>query len=211
MRWLKNDKPVNSIGPLVIHHPTQNDNGQYKCIARNKFGTVVSQPYPIEIHSNVHNDIHYGVFCEPKITNTNQIERSLLCRFKRNGRMHRKRSASDGGSQVPSSAKRKKINVAEDNSVTINCDVNRLDRKGNQWSVRWRKDGKVIRQSALNEHGSDLSNSNAMENHLFRDDGRLNMDAKNGSITLSSAIPSDAGIYEVKILLLFLKITNFLL
>ncbi|XP_055311098.1 tyrosine-protein kinase-like otk isoform X2 [Sitodiplosis mosellana] len=200
IRWLKNGKPVNSIGPLVIRHPTQSDNADYKCMARNKIGTVVSQPYRVEIHANAlqHNMVHYAVFCEPKITNANHIEKSLLCRYERNGRFHRKRSASEGGSQSSSTtSKRKKISVAEDNSVTINCDVNRLDRKANQLSVRWKKDGKVIRQSDI---GSDSFNGNPMETPSFRDDGRINMDAKNGSITIASTIPSDAGVYECSIL-----------
>lgn len=205
VRWLKNGKPVKSIGPLVIRHPTQNDGADYECLARNKIGIVVSQPYRVEIHANPHNMVHYAVFCEPKITNANHIEKSLLCRYKRNGRFHRKRSASEGGSQSSlTTSKRKKITVAEDNTATINCDVNRLDRKVNQLSVRWKKDGKVIRQSALSEHGSELFNGNPMETSLFRDDGRINMDTKNGSITIASTIPSDAGVYEVSYWLRYL-------
>ncbi|XP_031627847.1 tyrosine-protein kinase-like otk [Contarinia nasturtii] len=203
VRWFKNGKPVNSIGPLVIRHPTQNNNGNYKCMARNKIGMVVSEPYRLEIHANnAHNAIHYGVSCEPKITrrnttNSNQYEKSLLCRYKRGGRLHRKRSASEGGgSQIASStSKRKKISIAEDNSATINCDVSRLDRKGNQVSVRWRKDGKVLRQASLNEQS--LSHTNTMETPLL---SRVNMDSKNGSITIANTIPSDAGIYECTIL-----------
>lgn len=199
IKWLKNGKPVpglNSIDPLVIRHPTQNDNAVYKCVARNKIGTVISQPYRVEIHANAHNMVHYAVFCEPKITNENHIEQSLLCRYKRNGRVHRKRSASENGTQSLSTiSKLKKINVAEEKSATINCDVNRLDRKTNQLSVKWKKDGKVIRQSVLGgiEHGSDSFSGNP----LFRDD-RIIMDTKNGSITIALAIPSDAGSYEVR-------------
>lgn len=203
VRWFKNDEPVNSIGPLVIRHPTQNDNGYYKCTARNKIGMVVSEPYRVEIHgNNVHNVIHYAISCEPKITQRNstnlnatkyQSEKSLICRYTRGGRLHRKRSASDGGGSQTS--KRKKISIAEEKSVTINCDVNRLDRKGNQVSVRWRKDGKVIRQAMLNEQS--VSHTNTMETSMFRDDGRINMDSKNGSITIANTIPSDAGTYEV--------------
>lgn len=193
---MKNDKPISSIGALVIHHPTESDTGYYKCEARNKIGTIVSEPYRVEIQANPHNSYHNGVYCESRTT-ADHIENTLLCRFKRNGRMHRKRSASENGSQS-SSSKRKKINVAEDNPATLNCDVNRLDRKSNQISVQWKKDGKVIRQSALNEQTNDMSYANPMENPMFRDDGRIVMNSKNGSITINSTIPSDAGIYEVK-------------
>lgn len=194
VRWFKNGKPFNINGPLVIHHPNQNDDGYYKCLARNKIGSIVSEPYLLEIHANAHNSIHSTIICETKFTAIKHIENGLVCRYKRAIRLHRKRSTSDGGSQLSQTSKRKKINVAEDNLATINCDGN---RKGNQVSVRWKKDGKIIRQTVLNEPGNDLSNLNPMENPLFRDDGRITIDPKNGSITIASAIPSDAGIYEV--------------
>lgn len=195
VRWLKNGKPVSTKnGLLVIHHPIQNDNGYYKCMARNKIGVVVSEPYLVEIHANAHNSIHSTMYCEAKIAGTNHNEKSLVCRHKRTVRFHRKRSTSEVGSQLSQTSKRKKINVAEDNSATINCDGN---RKGNQVSVRWKKDGKLIRQTVLNEPDNDSSNSNPMENPLFRDDGRITIHPKNGSITIASAMPSDAGLYEV--------------
>lgn len=185
IQWLKNGESIDSIGSLVIRHPSQNDNGNYKCVARNKAAIVVSKPYNIEIHPNTYNSYHYAVFCEPKITHANPFEKSLLCRYKRNGRLHRKRSATEGGSQSSSStSKRKKITVAENGSTTINCNVSRLDRKASQVSVKWKKDGKEI----LNEQN---------KNPVFRDDGRIIMDKKNGSIRIVSAIPSDNGAYEV--------------
>lgn len=199
IRWLKNGEPIISIGSVVvIRHPSQSDNGSYKCIARNKAAIVVSKPYNIEIHANTYNSVHYAVFCEPKITHANQFEKSLLCRYKRNGRLHRKRSATEGGSQSLPTSKRKKITVAENGSTTLNCDVGRLERKASQVSVRWKKDGKLIRQSILNEPGNnDMGGLSSMENPLFRDDGRIIMDKKNGSIKIVSAIPSDDGVYEV--------------
>lgn len=193
---MKNGQPIDSTASLVLHHPTPNDDANYKCVARNQIGTIVSEPYRVEIHALARNAYHNIVYCEPKITE--QREKTLICRYKHSGRIHRKRSASDGGSQPTS--KRKKINVAEDNSATINCDASRVDRKG-QVSVRWKKDGKLIRQSVLSDHTADTSNANSLENPLFRDDGRLTLDSKTGSITIASTIPSDAGIYEVSMML----------
>lgn len=200
IQWLKNGKPLNSSNTLVMHHPMPNDNGIYKCIARNKFGSIESQPLHVKIHSNIHNLIHSMWMCDIKINNINAMERILQCRYTHNNRSHRKRSASDGGSQLLSSSKRKKISVAENNAATINCDVNRLERKTNQISVRWKKDGKLMRQLMLNDNANnDMSNMNPMENRML--DGRIIVDSKNGSMTITSVIPSDSGIYEVSCLL----------
>lgn len=157
----------------------------------------------VEIDNTV-NDTHGAFMCDLETTNTSPLETTLMCRYEHindvhNGRFHRKRSASEGGSQLLSTSKRKKISVAENHLATISCDVSRLERKMSQVSVRWKKDGKLIRQSMLNEPNTDMM-SNPMENPLIRDDGRIIMDSKNGSITITSTIPSDSGIYEVCLL-----------
>lgn len=209
IKWLKNQKPLGLNDSLIIRHPNQNDNGYYTCIARNKFGTIKSHPYRIEIHAGAYNSYHnMAMFCEPKINDVYRNEKYLVCWYKYSGgggdnrgrRLHRKRSATETGSQ---SSKRKKLTIAEDNLATINCDVSGLDRKAYQMSVRWKKDGKITRQSMLNEANNDMSNLNPMENPMFRDDGRITMDTKNGSIKIASTIPSDAGVYEVSTLPLF--------
>lgn len=197
VRWLKDGKPLKSIGLLMIHHPTQNNNGYYKCIAHNKAGTIESKPYHIVIHTNGHNTFHLSaIVCEPITNPTTQTEeRSLVCRYKHNGvRLHRKRSTMEVANQL---SKRHKLTIAEDNSATIHCDVSPLDRKANQASVRWKKDNKLIRQWILNAPNNDISNGNLFENPLFRDDGRITIDSKNGSIKISTTIPSDSGVYEV--------------
>lgn len=198
-RWMKNDKPISSSsigGALVIRHPSETDTGYYKCAARNKIGTIFSQPYRVEIQANPHNSYHNGILCESKVIGDRPIGSHLVCRYKRSGRLHRKRSALENGSQQLS-PKRKKINVAEDNAATLNCDLNRLDRKSNQLSVKWKKDGKEFRQLILNEQANDMAHTNLMESSMFRDDGRIIVNPKNGSITINSTIPSDAGVYEV--------------
>lgn len=203
IRWYKDDKPLKSIGLLMIHHPTQTNNGYYKCVAHNRAGVIESEPYRLEIHTNDHNSIHSSeIFCEPIINLANQMnERSLICRYKHNGsgRLHRKRSTTEGGSQSSvSPSKRRKLAIAENSSTTIHCDVSHLDRNANQISVRWRKDNKLIRQSMLNAPNNDITNGmNPFENPLFRDDGHITMDSKNGSITIAATIPSDSGVYEV--------------
>lgn len=204
IRWYKDGKPLNSIGLLMIHHPTPANNGYYKCVAHSAAGTVESEPYHIEIHANDHNAIHLSeILCEPAINRANQmIERSLVCRYQHNGgRLHRKRSTTEGGNQSTSlpASKRRKLAIAEDGTVTIHCDVGHSDRKANQISVRWKKDNKLIRQSMLNAPNNGMSNGNLFENPMFRDDGHIIMDSKNGSITIARTMPSDSGVYEVSI------------
>lgn len=201
IQWLKDGEPLNIVGSLIIRYPTQNDSGYYKCLARNKFGTVESHPLLVDIHPNTHNAFHSIWICELKISNDNYMEKNLLCRFKRKGRSHRKRSALDGGSQLYQTSKRKKITVAEDITAMINCDVSRLGGKAKDLSVRWKKDGKLIRQSTLISANIDMQTPSPTENPLFH--GRIIMNPKNGSITITATIPSDSGIYEVSLVFLF--------
>lgn len=220
IRWYKDDKPLKSIGLLMIHHPTQTNSGTYKCRAHSAIGMVESEPYRIEIHTNDRNSIHSSseIFCEPIVNHTNEMkERSLVCRYKHNGsRLHRKRSTTEGGSQSSSSSsslpasKRRKLAIAEDSSATIHCDVSHLDRKASQISVRWKKDNKLIRQSMLNAPNNDISNGSPFENPHFRDDGRITMDSKNGSITIAATIPSDSGLYEVRVFRIQCRFTQLI-
>lgn len=205
-QWLKNDKPLNVHPPsssLLLRYPTQKDSGSYKCVAfnegldPNKFGRVESLPLHVEIYNSC-NDTHATFMCNLKNVNTSPLEKTLMCRYENSARFHRKRSASESGSQLLSTSKRKKIAVAENDSATISCDVSRFERKMNQVSVHWKKDGKLIRQSMLNEPNTDMSMANPIEYPQFRDDGRIIMDSKNGSITITSTIPSDSGIFEVR-------------
>lgn len=206
IEWFKDDKPLASIGLLMIHNPTQANNGNYKCRAHNMAGMIESKSYHIEIQPyhiemNAHNALHSSeLICESAIDRSSQIvKRSLICRYKHNGsRLHRKRSTTDVGSESASS-KVRKLKIAEDDSVTINCDVSHLDRKANQLSVRWKKDNKLIRQWMLNAPKNGISNENQFANPLFRDDGRITTDSKNGSIKISATIPSDSGVYEVSV------------
>lgn len=126
----------------------------------------------------------------------------LLCRRNKNRRSHRKRSASDESIQHPEALQRpvrKRANIAEDDSAVLNCDFKHLDRHSPEIGIQWRKDGKLIRQSILNDPNDDAASMNLMENPLFRVDGRISMHSQNGSLIISSTIPSDGGVYECSV------------
>lgn len=204
IEWFKDGKPLKSVGLLIIHNPTQNNNGNYKCRAYNVAGMTESEPFHVEIQpyhieQTAHNSFHSSeLFCESADMLDNQIEkRALVCRYKHNSaRLHRKRSTTEVGSGL-SSSKQRKLKIDEDDSVTMHCDFSHLDRKANQLSVRWKKDNKLIRQFRLNAPNHDVSNEKPFENPLIRDDSRITTDPKNGSIKINSTIPSDSGVYEV--------------
>lgn len=199
IRWFEDDKPRHSIGSLI--NLTENYNGYYKCTAHNKAGKVESKPYYIEIHTTGHKPRQSTeIFCEPILESTNQLgERSLLCRYKYNGSRLYRRSTSEGESQSSFPIlKRRKLKIAEDNPASIHCDELNPNRKANQVSVRWKKDNKLIREVMLNAPNIDISSGNVLENPL-KSDGRITIDSKNATITISPTIPSDSGVYEVSL------------
>lgn len=215
MHWYKDNQPIELDSSieiikkshrLTIHHPKKQHTGNYKCIARNIIGSIESTPYRIEIYDDNHNSLHSSLVCADLNTKFNENGNILLCR--RNHRMHRKRSASDEPPPPPPQHHqpdalqkpiRKRISIDESDSTVLNCDLKHLDRRSPDIGVRWKKDGKLIRQSNLNEQIDDTTSINPMENPLMRSDGRISMHSKNGSLIIAATIPSDAGIYECSI------------
>lgn len=210
VRWLKDNQPAEldstiEIFPkshrLNIRHPNKNHSGNYKCLARNSIGSIESKPYRIEIYDDNHKSVRSSLICADLNTKFNENKNILLCRRNKNRRSHRKRSASDESIQHPDALQkpvRKRVNVAEDNSAVLNCDFKHLDRHSPEINILWKKDGKLIRQSILNDPNDDVASMNLMENPLFRD-GRISMNSQNGSLIIASTIPSDGGVYECSV------------
>lgn len=213
VRWLKDNQPAELDSTieifakshrLNIRHPKKNHSGNYKCLARNSAGSVESEPYRIEIYDDSHSSVRNSLICADLNTKFNENNKNiLLCRRNKNRRSHRKRSASDESIQQPEALQkpvRKRANVAEDNSAVLNCDFKHLDQHSPEISIRWKKDGKVIRQSILNDPNDDVASMNLIENPLFRADGRISMHSQNGSLIITSTISSDGGVYECSVL-----------
>lgn len=211
VRWLKDNQPAEldltidifaKSHRLNIRHPKKNHSGNYKCLARNLVGSVESEPYQIEIYDENHSSVRSSLICSDLNKKFKENKNMLLCRRNKNRRSHRKRSASDESIQHPEAlqkAVRKRANIAEDDSAVLNCDFKHLDRNSQEISIRWKKDGKLIRQSILNDPNDDATSMNLMENPLFRADGRISMHSQNGSLIITSTIPSDGGVYECSV------------
>lgn len=211
VRWLKDNQPAELDSTieifaeshrLNIRHPNKNHSGNYKCLARNAVGSVESEPYRIEIHDDNHSSVRSSLICADLNTKLNENKNILLCRRNKNRRSHRKRSASDESIQHLEALQKpvsKRANVAEDDSAVLNCDFKHLDRRSPEINIRWKKDGKLIRQSILNDPNDDAASMYLMENPLFRADGRISMHSQNGSLIIASTIPSDGGVYECSI------------
>lgn len=218
--WFKDNQPIqldasteiiSKSHRLTIHHPKKSHSGSYKCLARNTIGIIESDPYRIEIYEDNHsNALHTPLVCADLNTKFSSNGNILLCRRNRSSRSvssHRKRSASAVAADEPSNhhpdalqkPNRKRISTGEGDLAVLNCDLKHLDRRSPEIGVRWKKDGKLIKQSNLNEQTDDIANVNPMENPLFRADGRIIMHSKNGSLIIAQTIPSDAGIYECSI------------
>lgn len=185
---------------LTIHHPIKSDSGIYKCIARNRIGSIQSRPFKVEfLPTDVNHMQRAVVVCARLERYLADDSTALMCRYRKNAyRSQTKRSANDEPEALQKPA-RKRLNVDEARGATLICDMRHIDRD-EQLIVRWKKDGKLIRQASLNGMStSDSININPMENPLLRDDGRLSVNSKNGSLIITSTIPSDTGFYECSI------------
>lgn len=204
IRWIKDNQFVEASKlieidshRLRIHYPNRIDSGIYKCIARNRIGSIQSKPFKIEFSCSeyYHASHHHALVCAHLNRKSVNDSTALLCRCKHNDRRSQaKRSANDEPDALQKPA-RKRQNVDETRGTVLNCDMRHIER-GGQLIVRWKKDGKLIRQANLNGMHSDSININPMENPLLRDDGRLSVHTKNGSLLIASTIPSDSGFYE---------------
>lgn len=203
IRWIKDNQfvePTKRIEidshRLIIRHPSKIDGGIYKCIARNRIGSIQSKPFKVDFSFSDH---RLSYECTHSNRKSADDSSALLCRYQRynDRRLQAKRSADDEP-ETPHKPARKRLNVDEARGTVLNCDMRHIDR-GEQLIVRWKKDGKLIRQANLNGLSSDPININPMENPLLRDDGRLTVHTKNASLIIASTIPSDSGFYECSI------------
>lgn len=208
IRWIKDNQFVEPASKhieldahrLTIRHPIRGDSGVYKCIARNRIGSIQSKPLKVEfLAADGYHVNRHPLVCARFNRDSTDDSTALLCGYKRNDyRSQAKRSANDEPEALQKPA-RKRFNVDEARGAILNCDMRHIDRDA-QLIVRWKKDGKLIRQASLNGMSTgDSININPLENPLLRDDGRLSVHTKNGSLIITSTIPSDSGFYECSV------------
>lgn len=189
---------------LILIRPNSNDSGNYYCLARNQIGSARSDPYNLKILENVSdtsNVTHTGFKCQGG-KNADDLNRNrndfgptfnlrhsqnelveLLCRGKRSGK-----TINDND---PRQVNRKFFSINENRPALLNCDLRTVDRNTNGLVV-WKKDGKHFREIDLNI----VEDINLLESQLQHESGRISVNRKNGSLIISSTVPSDAGIYD---------------
>ncbi|EDW10218.2 tyrosine-protein kinase-like otk [Drosophila mojavensis] len=93
-----------------------------------------------------------------------------------------------------------RITVKEQSPIQMPC-VYQLPesyRQGNSVTLRWRKDGKPLRQVELGL-GSSTTSEPQLET-LLREDARLTLNKETGSLHFASVLASDAGVYQCQLL-----------
>ncbi|KAH8362345.1 hypothetical protein KR200_000746 [Drosophila serrata] len=184
---------------LVVRQPTASDDGLYRCTASNAAGRVMSkQGYVYQ--SNLK--------CLPRLPrrkNQKLLEswnkQTFLCRGKRGG--------SGGIESLPAAPKDLRIVqgptdqvvIKEGEPTALTCLYELPAELQNQRiQLRWRKDGKILRQVELGGsvpipgHSSDSG-----KDALLREDARLVLHKQNGTLSFASIIASDAGQYQCQL------------
>lgn len=216
IRWFKNDVELMPLidlvefeaHKLILKNPDHNADGNYRCWARNQIGTIRSDLYRLEVDSDnmalSANRRHYGFKCAHHphkksdadvIVHANKVATTLLCRGKRSG-VAIKRNADQPIPDAIKQGVRRQLSTHENRQAVLNCDLKHVDKDGDNVLVKWNRDGKLIRQMTLNGPASDVADTNIMENPMLRSDEHISLNNKNGSLTIASTVPSDAGIYD---------------
>lgn len=183
---------------LAIQRPTMNDNGTYRCMAHN--GRAMVESDNIDILIADHGE---------------QKQRDLCTNWRRNGipaalvrvsatnrivarALRHMRSIADDRMQILCRSKRdgvlKKdaLIVESGNPTILNCNMRNVDRSS-ALKVNWSKDGKYYRHIIITGDDEAQSPDDDVNN------SRVSQSARNGSLVISSTIPSDGGIYECSV------------
>lgn len=216
IRWFKNDielQPLDDLiefesHKLILKNPTHDTDGSYRCTAHNQIGTIRSDLYRLEVENdnaepNV-NRRHYGFKCahhphkkvsSDVIDHANKVSTTLLCRGKRSG-FAAKRSADESAPDAMKQGARRQLSVPENRQAVLSCDLKHVDKNGDNVLVKWKRDGKLVRQVKLNGPASDVADTNIMENPMLRSDEHILLNNKNGSLIITATVPTDAGVYD---------------
>lgn len=214
IRWFKNDAELQPLvdriefesHKLILMNPNAEMDGSYRCTARNQIGTIRSDLYRLEVETDVaEENVHrhqYGFKCAHHphkkvngdgINHANKVSTTLLCRGKRSGfAAHRNADEPDTLKQ----GARRQLSVHENRQAVLNCDLRHVDKNGDNVLVKWKRDGKSIRQVKLNGPASDVADTKIMENPTMRSDERISVNNKNGTLIIMATVPTDAGVYD---------------
>lgn len=144
--------------------------------------------------------------------NDNNKSKQFLCRGKRGGdrTLNTNSAIIHSLSSNPSGINNNGINIVkhpiktiakENDHVELTCKYSNIPNKYKSLSIllRWRKDGKILRQLELGS-GTTTTVEPNME-VMLREDSRISINRQNGSLIFSSVIGSDSGVYDCQILI----------
>lgn len=221
IEWFRNSEKLSSIqnielaeNRLIIRNPTGQDTGLYRCIASNAAGRVMSRKGYILKASSVRDSSN----CLPRLKKNYIIPDGMkdmfLCRGKRGDNSHG--LGSDDKLPVAADVQitqgpLKRATVAENDPAEIFCQYSIPDKylkaaeANSEVLLRWRKDGKIIRQIELNGGAAASSvaqrSLDANKDPMLREDTRVSIAKDNGSLVFSSVIASDAGQYVCQVVM----------
>ena len=224
IEWFRNSEKLSSLrnielqeNRLIIRQPTANDNGLYRCIGSNAAGRVMSKKGYLLKWSNAddandisNEELKVASSCIPRLKKNQKLspqslDQIFLCRNKRGGA-----GAGAGGlmpvsgtnlptaeaSIVQGPSGKKSYN--ENDFVELPC-AYEISPKYKQSSIgvklRWHKDGKLLRQLELNEATGAATTAEPNKDMLVREEARVLVSSRNGSLIFSEIIASDAGQY----------------
>uniref|UniRef100_A0A1I8M490 Tyrosine-protein kinase-like otk n=1 Tax=Musca domestica TaxID=7370 RepID=A0A1I8M490_MUSDO len=217
IEWFRNSEKLSSIknielieNRLVIRNPTGQDTGLYRCIASNAAGRVMSRKGYILKWSSVKESTN----CLPRLKKNYVIPDGMkdmfLCRGKRGGD-----SAHGAEDKLPfpvdvqiTQQPQKRATVKENEATELYCQYSipekylKIADAVNEVLLRWRKDGKIIRQIEANGATSSMSQRSLDANKdpmLRGEDTRVSIAKDNGSLVFSSVVASDAGQYVCQV------------
>lgn len=215
IRWFKNDIELQPLidrvefeaHKLILKNPDRDTDGSYRCSARNQIGSIRSDLYRLEVDNDItdedvnrrHNSFKCAHHPHKKVNSdvvdhSKKVSTTLLCRGKRSGSIAKRNT----GELQPDTLKqgvRRQLSVHENRQAMLNCDLKHVDKNGDNVLVKWKRDGKLIRQVKLNGPASDLADTNIMENPMLRDE-HISLNNKNGSLVITATVPADAGVYD---------------
>eukprot|EP00099_Drosophila_melanogaster_P014907 NP_523705.2 off-track, isoform A [Drosophila melanogaster] len=184
---------------LIIRQPGSEDDGLYRCTASNAAGRVMSKQGYVYQSS---------VKCLPRLPrrkNEKMMEswdkQTFLCRGKRGG--------AAGLEALPAAPEDLRIVqgpigqsiIKEGEPTALTCLYELPDELKNQRiQLRWRKDGKLLRQVELGGSAPIPGHSfDSGKDALLREDARLVLHKQNGTLSFASIIASDAGQYQCQL------------
>lgn len=93
------------------------------------------------------------------------------------------------------------LTVKEQSSLRLPCvyQVDEVHRESKSVTLRWRKDGKALRQVELGQMSSTTSEPQLET--MVREDARLTLNKETGSLHFASILASDAGQYQCELLI----------